>query len=275
MEHGILVPIDFTDTTEMALKYAIGAAKVLNTGIALLHITENDSDKPAAEDRLNEIIYKYNYTGINMRSFTKNGNIFDGIGEAAEELNSGLIFMGTHGLKGMQFLMGSHALKVVTNSKVPFIITQDRKPKDDNIDSIVVPIDIGRDEKQVLTTVITTAKTFKAKVHLFVAKQSDEFHENTIKRNLAFTKKYLTEHNINYTTTHAESSDNFDNQLVRFADAIDADMIAIVNHLEGGIKNLFGSNFDQNIITNTAKIPVLIMNTKDMVSIGDMFGVFG
>ena len=275
MQHGILVPIDFSETTELSLKYAIGAAKVLNTGIALLHITSEDSDKPKAEDKLNEIIYKHNYAGVNMRSYTKTGNIFEGIGEAAEELGCRVIFMGTHGLKGLQVVFGSHALRVVTNSKVPFIITQDRPPKDDNIDSIVMPIEIGKDEKQVLTGVVTTAQTFKAKVHLFVARHADEFHENAIKRNLNFAKKYLAEHNVDYTTTHAETEENFDDQVIRFADAIDADMIAIINHMEGGIKNLFGANFDQNIITNSAKIPVLVMNTKDLNNITDVFGVFG
>lgn len=274
MNHGILVPIDFTEVTENSLKYAIGAAKVLNTGIALLHIVDSDAAKPAAEDRLNEIIYKYDYAGVSMRSYTKGGKIFEGIGEAAEELNCGLIMMGTHGLKGLQFVFGSHALKVVTNSTVPFIITQNRPPKDDEIDSIVVPVDLGIEEKQVLSEVVSAAKTFKGKVHLFVSKHSDEFNENSVNRNLSFAKRYLAEHEIEYTSTRASSPDNFDEQLIRFADSIDADMIAIINHRADGIKNLFGNNFDQNIITNSASIPVLIINTKDTTRIGSVFQVF-
>jgi len=274
MNHGILVPIDFSEITENALKFAIGAAKILNTGIALLHIVENDSEKPAAEDRLNEIIYNYDYAGVNMKSYTKGGNIFDGIGEAAKELNCGLIMMGTHGLKGMQFLFGSRALKVVTNSDVPFIITQNRVPSDDQIDSIVVPVDLGSDEKQVLTNVVSAAKTFKATVHLFVSKHSDEFQENAVNRNLAFAKRYLTEHDVQYSSTRASSPADFDKQLIKFADSIDADMIAIINHKEDGIKNLFGSNFDQNVITNTAQIPVLILNAKETTTVGNIFQVY-
>jgi hypothetical protein len=86
MENGILVPLDFTNITETSLKYAIGAAKTLNTGIALLHIVDKENQKPEAEDRLNAIIYKYEGTGVKFKSYTKTGNIFDGIGEAAEEL---------------------------------------------------------------------------------------------------------------------------------------------------------------------------------------------
>lgn len=274
MENGILVPLDFTDITEISLKYAIGAAKTLNTGISLLHIVEKDSQKPEAEDRLNAIIYKYENTGINFKSYTKKGNIFDGIGEAADELNVGLIFMGTHGMKGIQFLTGSRALKVVTNSKVPFVITQDRLPKDDNIDSIVMPIDLSKEDKQALTMVIRAAHTFKAKVHLFVAKRSDEFNENAVNRNVSFAKRYLNEHEVEYTTTRANSPDDFDAQLIRFSDSIDADIIAIINHREDGYKNLFGSNFDQNVITNNARIPVMVMNAKDSTEVGNFFGIF-
>ncbi len=274
MDHGILVPLDFTDITEISLKYAIGAAKVLNTGIALLHIVERESQKPEAEDRLNAIIYKYEGTGIKFKSYTKTGNIYDGIGEAAVELNVGLIFMGTHGIKGMQFITGSKALKVVTNSEIPFVITQDKLPKDDKIDSIVMPVDLGSEDKQVLTLVIRAAQTFKAKVHLFVAKRSDEFNENAVNRNVAFAKRYLSEHGIEYTTTRANSTDDFDAQLIRFADSIDADIIAIINHQEDGIKNLFGSNFDQNIITNKARIPVMVMNAKETTQVNDFFGIF-
>jgi len=56
MSHKVLVPIDFSEITENALKFAIGAAKIFDTGIALLHIVKNESEKPAAEDRLNELI---------------------------------------------------------------------------------------------------------------------------------------------------------------------------------------------------------------------------
>jgi len=41
-----------------------------------------------------------------------------------------MVVMGTHGIKGMQKLMGSWALKVITSSKVPFIAVQDT-PKAD------------------------------------------------------------------------------------------------------------------------------------------------
>lgn len=275
MEHRILVPIDFTDITENALKYAIGAAKTVNTGISLLHIVKNEEEKIKAADSLNDLIYKYEGEGVNLKGIARVGDIFADIAAVAEELDCRMIVMGTHGMHGLQKLFGSNALKVITASKVPFIITQDKIPADNEINDIVVPIDLGTEDKQILTSVIRSSHAFKAKVHLFVNKRQDEFHENAIGRNLAFSKKYLSDHEVNFTVSHTNEMDNFDRELIRFSQNIGADVIAIINHHESGFSNLLGTNFDQGVITNDAKIPVLISNTiTNTISGGEMFGIF-
>jgi nucleotide-binding universal stress UspA family protein len=274
MDHRILVPIDFTEITENALKYAIGAAKSLETGINLLHIAENETKKITSMEALEALIYKHEGHGVSLKAHTRVGNIYDDIAAAAEDLGAGIIFMGTHGMKGLQRIFGSHALKVITSSKVPFVITQDKIPADNEINDIVVPIDMASEDKQILTSVIRSSHAFNAKVHLFVNKRKDEFHENAVARNLAFSKKYLSDHEVNYTVSHTNEMDTFDRELIRFSQNIGADMVAIVNHHEGGLTNLLGSSFDQHVITNDARIPVLITNAVDNTKVDDIFGVF-
>lgn len=274
MDHRILVPIDFTDVTINSLKYAIDAAKIIGTGINLLHIVSTEAEKIQASEKLNEVIYNHEGSGVSLKAICKVGDIYTDIGSTAEELGSGAIFMGTHGMTGLQKIFGSRALKVITNSGVPFIITQDKIRQDDRIDDIVVPVDMGKEDKQILTTVIRSAHLFKAKVHLFVNKRQDEFHENSVARNLAFSKKYLQDHDVNFTVSHTNGMDTFDKELVRFSQDLGADMIAIVNHKEDALANLLGSNFDQKVITNEAKVPVLIVNAKDLTKVNDIFQVF-
>ena len=274
MDYKILVPIDFSEVTENALKYAIDTAKIIGTGITLLHLVETESEKVVVEDKLNQLIYKYEGTGVNFRPLAKVGDFLTEIGITAEEEGCGVIFMGTHGMKGLQKVFGSRALKVITNSTIPFIITQDKIRQDDRIDDLVVPIDMGKEDKQILTSVIRSAHIFKAKVHLFVNKRKDEFHENSVARNLSFSKKYLEDHDVNFTVSHTNGMDSFEKELIRFSQDLGADMIAIVNHHEGALAGLLGSNFDQNVITNEAKIPVMIVNSKDLTKVGDIFQVF-
>ena len=275
MDYKIIVPIDFTEISENALKYALGAAKPLKTGINLLHVAENEEKKITTMEGLDALIYKYSGHGVPLRPLTTVGNIYEAIAKTAVDVSAGVIFMGTHGVKGLQRLIGSNAMRVITKSKVPFVITQDRVPNDTSIDDIVVPIDMSTEDKQILTSVIRASHVFKAKVHLFVNKRKDEFNENAVARNLAFSKKYLTEHEVNFTVSHTNGMDTFENELIRFSQNIGADMIGIVNHHEGGLTNLLGNNFDQNVITNDAKIPVLIANSVDNSTIDNIFGVFG
>jgi hypothetical protein len=58
------------------------------------------------------------------------GSVYEDIGDAAAEIDADLIIMGTHGMRGMQFITGSRALRVITSSSVPFVVVQERPIKE-------------------------------------------------------------------------------------------------------------------------------------------------
>ena len=94
------------------------------------------------------------------------GSIFEDIDKVATEIDASLIIMGTHGLKGMQFITGSRALKVVTDSSIPFIIVQEREIRENGYDRIVVPLDLHKETKQKLSLVADMALYFDSEVYL-------------------------------------------------------------------------------------------------------------
>ena len=96
-------------------------------------------------------------------------------GRTAAETQANLIIMGTHGMRGLQFITGSRVLRVIMSSDVPFIIVQERTIKPSGYDSIVVPLDLHKETRQKLTLVADMALTFKSKVHLITAMETDEF----------------------------------------------------------------------------------------------------
>lgn len=274
MNHKVLVPIDFTDVSENALRFALDISKLLETGITLMHIVNKDSEKSQSEEALKQLIEKYSGSAVKMTYSTRTGKIIEEIGAAAEELQSTVVIMGTHGMKGLQHLFGSIALKIVTNSDVPFIITQARVRKDDAIDNIVVPIDLAKEDKQILNIVARVCKILNSTVHLYASRYADEFTNNRVQRNLQFAMKYLKENNIQFTVNHAERPRDYDDQLIAFANLKEADMIAIVNQRDDGLINLLGGNFEQSIITNRAGIPVLMINARPTTNVADIFRVY-
>ena len=187
-------------------------------------------------------------------------NIFDDIGDAASELGVSLIIMGTHGASGWQKITGSYALKVITNSSVPFIVVQDQLMNDTGYDSIVVPLDLNNETKQKLEMVASIAHYFDSEVHLITPNESDEFLSNKLKANRIWAAKYLKGKNVKFTTQIVDDGDNLLEGVFKLSKKVEADLIAIMNLQKNSLMGVLGSSYQQEIIANKAKVPVLCLN---------------
>lgn len=259
-----IVPHDFTAVANIALKHAIATAKPLGAKLFLLHVVSKNKDINEAEAKLNQVIAEQDGS-VEIIGAVRVGNIFDGIGDFASENHAELIFMGTHGTHGWQHLTGMNALKVVTHSSVPFVIVQDKTPNDTGYDDIVVPLDLNKETKQKIAIVANIAKYFNSKVHVITPDESDEFLRHQVKANIQFARKYFAERNIEVSTTIVPSS-GFDKEVIRHSVSIGADLIAIMNLNRNSVLGVLSANHEEFIITNDAKIPVLIMNPIEGIS---------
>lgn len=258
----LLVPHDFSDVADVAVNHAIKTAEIAGAEILLLHVVAKEKDladaKKQLEAKVNHFEEITNET-ITFTSHARIGNIFDDIGDFASEHSVEIIFMGTHGASGWQKIAGSHAMKVITHSKVPFIVVQNKEVRPNGYDDIVVPLDLNKETKQKLTMVANMAKYFESRVHIITPDESDEFLKRKVQGNIQFAKKYLTERGIEITTKVAPSS-GFDKEIVHHATSLDADLITIMNIQKNSLLGLFSHNYEQYMITNDAQIPVMIIN---------------
>ena len=161
----------------------------------------------------------------------------------------------------MQFITGSRALRVITNSSLPFIVVQERNIKPAGYRDIVVPLDLHKETRQKLTLVGDMAKYFKCKVHLLVPREKDEFLHNQLLNHLKFANGFLRERGIEH-ESHilTEDSDDLVKGVIRYAVKVDADLITIMNMLQNSIFGVLGVPNEQEVITNDAMIPVMCMN---------------
>ncbi len=273
MKNVILVPTDFTKVADCAFNHAIVLAKKLGAEINLLHIVAKQSAIDATKEKLNKLAEDARAQhGITVSGIARVGNIFDDIGDVAAEIGAKLIIMGTHGVRGIQHLTGSNAIKVITNSNVPFIVVQE-KSITDGYEKIVLPMDMSKDTKQKVGSTAYLAKYFGSKVFVFAPKEEDEFLGNAVKRNVAFTEKYLKEQNIPYEIVISEEKGNFTKLTIRYAASINADLIAIVNDPDAaGVPDFLGSSDEQHILTNDPQIPVLCVNPMQVTVAGGVLG---
>ncbi|NNE54461.1 MAG: universal stress protein [Flavobacteriales bacterium] len=262
MKNRILVPTDFTKVGETAINHALVMAGAVNGEVHVLHIIGNKREIVEAKlqlETLQATIKKER--NIDVHTIVRIGSIFDDIDKVANEIGASLIIMGTHGLKGMQFITGSRALKIVTESSIPFIIVQERDIRTTGYDTIVVPLDLQKETKQKLKLVAKMATYFDAEVYLVSPGESDEFLRNQLDRNINYAKNFFKEKNIKYKVEITETkSGNFAKGMLKFAASVDADLVCIMNFYENSLMGILGGSYEQMVITNEAQIPVLCIN---------------
>jgi len=137
---NILVPIDFSNYSKNALKYAVNFAKIFNSKIYLVYVVEPviyPSDfsmgqvtfpvadlemNERAKEELNRLAKTEISEGIEVETIIKTGKPFVEINETAGELDADLIIIATHGHTGMEhILFGSTAEKVVRKAPCPVL----------------------------------------------------------------------------------------------------------------------------------------------------------
>ena len=263
----IIVPWDFTNVAESALAHAVKIGRMVNNDICLLHIVDPavtvkaEGEKRALLKHIaEENSRKYN---INIISNVIKGSIFTSIAEFAnyKDKEANLVVMGTHGMKGMQKLTGSWALKVIVKSKIPFIVVQEPPADQDRYHNIVFPIDFRVENKEKMGMAIFMGKYFDSKVHILKTVTTDKGLTAKVNKSLNFAVKYLIQNNVEY-EIHDVPNGKFAQQTIDFAQKTKADLILIVT-----TKNITFADYvlgasEQFIIANSSKIPVCCVNPK-------------
>jgi nucleotide-binding universal stress UspA family protein len=261
----IVVPWDFTRVAENALAHAVKISHMVNDDICLLHIVDTGigrqeySEKTALLDR----IVAENSKEYNM-PITYNisrGSIFSEIAAFVNEKEANLVVMGTHGMKGMQKITGSWALKVIVKSKVPFIVVQDPPSDQEKYHNIVFPIDFRSENKQKIKMAIFMGKYFESKIQMLVYNSFDKTLLKKTRNNLNFAVKYLIQNNIEY-EIHDMPKGNSAHQTIEYAQKTNADLILIITTKNINLADYMLGASEQSIIANNFRIPVCCVNPK-------------
>lgn len=270
----ILIPIDFSETSLLAIEHAGFIAQVFKAELILLHVIEKYWEQfsviqpelmvPVPNDFENAIEKKLEETAAAIRSkygvkstcITSEGHVFSEILAISKEHNVDLLVMGTHGTSGiMEFFIGSNTYKVVTQSECPVLSVQGHAKKI-GFKDILLPIDDSAHSRQKVNHAIALAHHFASKIHIVGLPDStdaadlkkfeiklDQVEELVKKAGLTCSRKTMQGNNQARMTEE-------------YAKTTNADLIVIMTDQDEDMTGRLMGTFAQQII-NHSKIPVL------------------
>jgi len=269
----ILVPTDFTEAAECAISHAVSLAGRTEDKVMLLHVINKDTraalkkeglTEDSLREKLSALANGVRGQGIMADFILQEGSIFSTIGDVAESIGARLVVIGTHGVVGVQHLIGSYVLKVASTSPVPVVIVQKKKASPEGYNKIVLPVDEMAENKQLAVQAMNIAKMFKAEVHIFKAVSNDQFINNRINLNVGYAKKLIEAEGLTCIETAYDSKGpGFGKQLNKYAAGIGAGLIMVMNERGMNLSEYIIGPESEKIINNDGQIAVMCLNPID------------
>jgi nucleotide-binding universal stress UspA family protein len=276
----ILIPIDFSDTSMLALEHAAHMCQKFRSSLHLLHVYKSSSNdqlpninrrdmddqdiKRAVGEELQRHGDKFSDKyGVNVDVEVREGKISEEITKAAREANCDMVVMGTHGSSGFEeFFIGSNAYRTVTACEKP-VLTVQSHAKTPGFNRIIVPIDSTQHTRDKISEVVTIAKAYDAEVHL-VAMITEEHEKEKAIYNLKV--KQIEEHfdhkGVNYVRKILHG-DDVAKMTMRYAQENDGNLIVIMTDQEESTGLFVGSSSQR--IVNHSKISVMSVTPLGIV----------
>ena len=264
----ILVPTDFSETCQNAIDYAVHLAGLMGYRVSILHVINRETKSKlgkeaeyAVSKKLQDIVDDIHAKSeVKADAVFREGSIFEVINEVSEELGSNLLVLGTHGKKGLQYLFGSFALKVVTQSPVPVIVVQKRKFPPKGHHRIVFPVGIYTEARQQVRYVVNFPAREETEVLMFQQFSSDPGEQSKIKIVTGQIEDEFRSQGVNYSIHAADKQANFADQLIDFAVSQNADIIFMMTDSNIDHPDFNNSSWSESLMFNEAQIPVLCIN---------------
>lgn len=265
----ILVPTDFSDTTRKAIDYAVNVATYRGLKITLLHVINKETraqlkkEKKGLEavlDKLNGI--KNEITGkfdIEVDIIAREGSIFDVINEVAKELNPRWMALGTHGKKGLQYIFGSWALKIITQTACPVVVVQENSkiaiPR-----KILFPVNLYSEPRQQVQYAVMAAKRFNSTIYIYKQKFNDKGEASRVDIITKQIEETFRQEKLEYVTFQAENQANFTDQLLDFAEKNDINSLLMMTNSSIDNPDFNHTHWSESLIYNEKGIPVFCIN---------------
>jgi nucleotide-binding universal stress UspA family protein len=274
-KNHILVPVDFSDQSLIALGQSFNLARLTLADITLINVIEDTFQLPffskgeekGLEKKIKKELEKLasdttQKSGIHVDTIIVRGKVYEEIQKAAKKLKSSFIIMGTNGSVGIKKFIGSNALRVIREAPCPVITIKGKKHRM-GCKNIVLPLDLTKETREKINKSIEIAKLFSSTIHLVtVLTTDDEFIVNKLRRQMNQVHDHIRENDVTCTIEFIHS-DDVTEAVVDFTKKIKADLLMIMTQQEMNWTDIMFISSSAQQIINSSDIPVLSIRPKE------------
>ena len=253
-QDSILVPIDSTEQTIIALQQTYNLARLTNSKIVLMSVDEGEP--PFVQNRLAECAKEASAkSGQPVETMMREGNVYEEIIKVADVINPIFIVIGLSSKITAGKIIGKNAFKMVRESRHP-IITIRGKEHREGCKTILLPLDLTKETREKVDKAIALAKLFNATIRVIsIMNTTDEEFENKLISHSNQVWKRIKEEGIKCSIKTLRGKD-VAQMVLDYGKEVDADLIMIMSKAELSVKEFFIGTVAQHII-NESEIPVL------------------
>lgn len=267
----ILVPTDFSEHAEDALKAAAQIAKKNDSEIIILHMLELPSQMSdavlggasipetmlfvqKANETLDEVSSRSYLDGIPVTEIVKMDKPIHGITQISKDYDVDLVVMGSHGHSAIEeLLIGSNTEKVVRNSEIPVLVIK-KNASGFNTSNIVFASDFSNEAKKAFEKLLTFTKPFDSKIHLVTICTPNSFKPTHVIETAM--QEFISEFNLTHYSTHIYNDTNIEKGIINFSNSVNADIIGMCTHGRTGFAHFFNGSISEGLVNHAVR-PVI------------------
>jgi nucleotide-binding universal stress UspA family protein len=264
----ILVPTDFSDYAEYALKVAAKVARENNGEIFIVHMLELPSQMAdavssgaaipeimlflnKAHEKLEELLERDYLQGLKVSEAIKYERAFEGIIKHSEDYDIDMVIMGSHGASGVkELLVGSTTEKIVRNSDAPVLII---KNETDNFNGnrFVFASDFSEETRFPFEKVLKIAKMLNSHLDLVMVNTPNSFKTSAQAQKIM--KEFISNYEYDNYSLHIYNDSNIETGILNFSNSVNADLIGMCTHGRTSLYHFFNGSISEGLVNHAAK----------------------
>ncbi len=270
----IIVPIDFSNHSEYALKTAAKLAKQYDAEVLALHMLEMSdimltasdglqNEKAVfffklAEKKFTEFLKKDYLQDVKVTPLVKHFKVFSEVNDVAIEHNADLIVMGSHGSSGLkEYFVGSNTERVVRNADVPVLVVK-QELLNVSFDVVAFATDFSEESIPSYLKAKQLFEKMKSKMYLVHVNLPNDRFKSTLEIERSIVNFFTrADRNLDKMEDVCYVADyTVEDGLLNCANKIGADLIAIPTHGRKGLSHFFEGSIGEDV-ANHATLPVI------------------